>query len=38
MLDINPKKLIGPWKEGYALDVHTVSSDYLGEDQFGNAR
>lgn len=38
MLEINPQKLTGDWKEGYALDIHTVSSDYLGEDQYGHAR
>ena len=25
----------GLWKEGYALDVHTLASDYLGDDEFG---
>lgn len=32
----NPLKLNGIWNEGYALDYHTVSSEYLGEDPFGN--
>lgn len=30
--------LKGPWKKGFALDLHTLSSDYLGEDEFGHAR
>ena len=34
----NPIKLDGLWTEGYALDYHTVSSKYLGEDPFGNKR
>ncbi len=34
----NPIKLDGLWTEGYALDYHTVSSRYLGEDPFGNKR
>lgn len=29
-------KIDGPWKEGYAFDVHTISSDYTGEDQYGH--
>ena len=33
-----PLKLNGIWDEGYALDYHTVSSEYLGEDPFGNKR
>lgn len=35
---INPIRLRGPWKEGYALDYHTLSSAYLGVDQCGHAR
>lgn len=35
---INPIKLDGLWAEGYALDYHTVSSKYIGEDPFGNKR
>lgn len=34
----NPRKIPGRWREGYALDLHTVSSEYLGDDQFGRAR
>lgn len=33
-----PLKLNGIWDEGYALDNHTVSSEYLGEDPLGNKR
>jgi predicted amidophosphoribosyltransferase len=33
----NPVKIEGLWKEGFALDVHTLSSDYLGDDEFGHA-
>ncbi|OGQ91323.1 MAG: hypothetical protein A2289_12420 [Deltaproteobacteria bacterium RIFOXYA12_FULL_58_15] len=36
-VSFNPKKLAGRWREGYALDVHTVSSVYLGENQYGHA-
>lgn len=30
-----PQPLRGPWREGYALDFHTVSSRRLGDDEFG---
>ena len=31
-------KLIGNWKKGFALDLHTRSSEYLGVDEFGRDR
>ena len=37
MANSNPVKIEGLWKEGFALDVHTLSSDYLGDDEFGHA-
>lgn len=36
MLPINPIRLSGPWKEGFALDYHTLTSQYLGDDAFGH--
>ena len=33
MIEFQPIRLPGRWREGYALDVHTVSSAYLGEDE-----
>jgi predicted amidophosphoribosyltransferase len=34
---IDPMKLPGPWREGYVLErQHTVSSEFLGHDSFGN--
>lgn len=30
--------LSGDWNAGYALDVQTVSSDYIGDDEYGHAR
>ncbi len=27
----------GNWEKGYALDIHTISSEYLGKNQFGHA-
>jgi predicted amidophosphoribosyltransferase len=35
---INPRPLQGPWDKGFALDVHTLSSTYLGDDPSGRAR
>jgi competence protein ComFC len=33
---INPRKLRGPWSDGYALDVHTLGSTFLGHNAFGH--
>ena len=33
---INPEKLYGNWTEGFALDVHTISSELVGVDEKGN--
>ena len=30
MIKINPRKIEGPWRKGYALDRHTMRSVYLG--------
>jgi len=30
--------LKGNWKAGYAADLHTLSSQYLGQDEFGHDR
>lgn len=37
-MSINPTELKGNWNEGYALDYHLVSSEYVGEDVYGNKR
>ena len=36
MIDFKPKKISGAWREGFALDWHTLSSEMVGHDQFGN--
>lgn len=36
MVSITPKKLSGNWFEGYFLDYHTISSVFLGYDEFGH--
>ena len=33
----NPRALEGPWEGGYALDAHSVTSEFLGYDPFGHA-
>jgi len=34
---IDPLKLPGPWADGYVLERrHTLSSEFLGHDSFGN--
>src|SRR5205823_2089317 len=37
-VEIKPRKLQGPWDGGYALDIHTVSSSFLGYDGAGHAQ
>lgn len=34
-MTINPIALNGPWDEGWALDMHTISSECIGENPFG---
>lgn len=34
---VRPIKIEGNWEAGYALDVHTVSSQFLGYDELGMA-
>jgi len=36
MVPTNPMQINGAWRQGYVLDYHTVSSGFLGHDQFGN--
>lgn len=33
---MKPSKLSGPWDEGFALDVHTTDSTYIGDDSYGH--
>lgn len=35
MVQINPKRISGNWKEGFALDFHSLSSEYIGDDEYG---
>jgi predicted amidophosphoribosyltransferase len=36
MVQINPKRISGSWTEGFALDFHTLSSEYIGDDEYGH--
>ena len=38
MINISPMTITGQWNEGYALDFHTVRSDYVGDDEYGHPR
>ncbi len=31
-------KLEGNWVAGFAFDLHTLSSEYLGQDEYGHDR
>lgn len=36
---IDPQKLVGPWIDGWVIErQHTLSSEFLGHDSFGNPR
>ncbi|MFZ2447529.1 MAG: phosphoribosyltransferase family protein [Syntrophobacteraceae bacterium] len=36
MAESHPRQIIGRWREGFALDVHTLSSTPVGHDEFGH--
>lgn len=36
MADYQRREIFGRWRKGYALDIHTISSTYLGQDAFGH--
>lgn len=36
MINISPQKIKGEWTGGYALDFHTISSEYIGDDEYGH--
>ncbi len=35
-MSLNPKSIRGNWSAGYVLDKHTISSEYVGENEFGH--
>ncbi len=36
MIEIKPLRIPGRWKEGFALDEHTLDSIYKGDDEYGH--
>ena len=36
MIKISPRQIKGKWTSGYALDIHTLSSEYIGDDEYGH--
>ena len=36
MATTNPMQIRGTWRQGYVLDYHTVRSEFLEHDEFGN--
>lgn len=36
MVTTNPMPIRGTWRQGFVLDYHTVSSEFVGHDEFGN--
>lgn len=35
-MKVNVRQIQGPWDLGYSLDKHTISSTYLGDDEYGH--
>ncbi|MFZ2146425.1 MAG: hypothetical protein WAV28_04320 [Sedimentisphaerales bacterium] len=35
-MKISPKQIKGKWTCGYSLDYHTISSEYIGDDEYGH--
>ena len=38
MANIKPRRIIGEWREGFALDLQTLSSEFIGYDEIGHPR
>ena len=36
MASFQPRRILGRWREGYALDLHTLSSTPIGHNEFGH--
>ena len=36
MANYNPRRILGNWREGFALDIHTLSSIEIGHDEYGH--
>jgi competence protein ComFC len=38
MTKINPRELHGSWTDGFALDLHSTGSTFIGHDEYGHPR
>lgn len=38
MTKVRPRKISGAWREGFTLDLHTLSSTFIGHDEYGHPR
>jgi predicted amidophosphoribosyltransferase len=38
MTSIHPTRIPGRWSAGFALDYHTISSDFVGHDEYGHPK
>lgn len=36
MANYNPRHILGKWREGFALDIHTISSTPMGYNEYGH--
>jgi competence protein ComFC len=36
--EFTPRQIIGRWREGFSLDLHTLRSFFVGDDEFGHPR
>ena len=36
MAKFSPRKILGCWKAGFALDLHTRSSEFIGHNEYGH--
>ncbi|MDQ2088024.1 hypothetical protein RBH29_16465 [Herbivorax sp. ANBcel31] len=34
-MERKPIKIFGNWKDGYAIDLHSISSEYVGDNEYG---
>jgi predicted amidophosphoribosyltransferase len=37
-MEVSPRRVPGCWDDGFALDLHTRGSDFLGYDEYGHAQ
>jgi len=35
MANYQPRRILGKWREGFALDIHTISNIPIGHDEYG---